>query len=152
VPPTGAISISLPSAYGNMLTNNATCSLIGFQNTNVYCSINTPSRIDIFLNGSELNQNYSYKIDIAGLQNPNVNSSNLTFDVASYFDSDIYQNKKICENQITPPSINVKSIRDCTLQWQPNFYNMYFNATYEFIIGCSDQFRGNSVAYIQLPS
>lgn len=29
---------------------------------------------------------------------------------------------------------------------------MYFNATYEFFVSCSDQFRGDSIAYIKLPS
>lgn len=152
IPPNGALSIGLPSSYGNMVTNNATCTLIGFQNTQAYCQINTPSRIDIYLNGTELDQNYSYKINIKGLQNPNADSSTLFFSVASYFESDIYQNKKICENQIKPPTINVKAIRDCTLEWQPDFSNMYYNATYSFFVSCSDQFRGNSIAYIKLPS
>lgn len=152
IPPNGAVTITLPSSYGNMITNNATCTLIGFQDTNAYCSINTPSRIDIYLNGSELSQNYSYKINVQGLQNPNQDASSMSFIVASYFESDIYKNRKICENQITPPSINVKNIRECTLEWQPDFSNMYYNATYAFYVSCSDQFRGNSIAYIKLPS
>ncbi len=52
IQPNGAVSISLPASYGNMVTNNATCTLIGFQDTSAYCSIDTPSRIDIYLNGS----------------------------------------------------------------------------------------------------
>ncbi len=74
------------------------------------------------------------------------------FKVSSYFESDIYQNKKICENQIKPPAINVKNVRDCTLEWQPDFSNMNYNATYSFFVSCSDQFRGSSIAYIKLPS
>ncbi len=52
IPPSGALSIGLPSSYGNMVSNNASCTLIGFTGTFAYCRINTPSRIDIFLNGS----------------------------------------------------------------------------------------------------
>ena len=85
IPPNGAISISLPASYGNMVTSNATCTLIGFQDTNTYCRIDTPSRIDIYLNGSELSQNTSYKINVKGLQNPNEDSSKLAFMVSSYF-------------------------------------------------------------------
>jgi hypothetical protein len=62
IPPTGSISISLPAGYGDMVANNATCTLSGFEDTFVYCRIGTPSRIDLYLNGSELTQNYSYKI------------------------------------------------------------------------------------------
>lgn len=96
IPPNGAISITIPDSYGNMITNNATCKLIGFESSNTYCAIYTPSRIDIYLNGSELNQNNSYTIKVDGLQNPNSNSSNLIFYVSSYFDNSIYKARKIC--------------------------------------------------------
>jgi hypothetical protein len=52
VPANGAVSITIPTVYGNLITNMATCTLIGFVNTNSYCSILTPSRVDIYANGS----------------------------------------------------------------------------------------------------
>lgn len=52
VPADGAISITIPTVYGNLVTNMATCTLIGFANTNSYCSILTPSRVDIYANGT----------------------------------------------------------------------------------------------------
>jgi hypothetical protein len=152
VPPNGVITITIPAAYGNMISNNAVCTLVGFNNTNVYCKINTPSRIDLYMNGTELSQNTSYKINVQGLQNPNQISSGYLFYVSSYFTNNIYSSYKICENQIVPPSINVKSLRTCTLSWTPDYSNMYYNATYAFIVSCSDQFRGNSVVYFSLPT
>jgi hypothetical protein len=52
VPADGAISITIPTVYGNLVSNMATCTLIGFANTNCYCSILTPSRVDIYANGT----------------------------------------------------------------------------------------------------
>lgn len=52
VPANGAISITIPSVYGNMIDNLATCTLRGFNNTNCYCTINTPYRVDIYMNGT----------------------------------------------------------------------------------------------------
>jgi hypothetical protein len=46
--------------------------------------------VDIYLNGTELSQSYSYKISVNGIQNPNSNSSNLHFIVSSYFTNNIY--------------------------------------------------------------
>jgi len=46
----------------------------------------------------------------------------------------------------------VKAIRACTLSWQPNYSNQGFNATYTFYVSCSDQFRGDSILYINLPT
>jgi hypothetical protein len=59
---------------------------------------------------------------------------------------------KICENQILPPSINIKPLRTCTLGWSPQYYNQNFNASYVFQLSCSDVFRGDSTLYISLPS
>jgi hypothetical protein len=52
VPANGAISITIPTVYGNLVNNMATCTLIGFTNTNCYCSILTPYRVDIYANGT----------------------------------------------------------------------------------------------------
>lgn len=52
VPADGAISITIPTVYGNLVNNMATCTLIGFANTNCYCSIQTPSRVDIYAKGT----------------------------------------------------------------------------------------------------
>lgn len=152
VPADGAISITIPTVYGNLLTNMATCTLIGFANTNCYCSILTPSRVDIYANGTELSPSTTYSIQITGMQNPNVQSSNFVFIVTSYYVSNIYLGLKICENQIVPPAINVKPLRTCTLSWTPQFYNQNFNTTYVFQLSCSDVFRGDSVLYINLPT
>lgn len=88
---------------------------------------------------------------ITGLQNPNVDSSNFVFIVTSYYEENIYLAKKICENQIIPPSITIKPLRTCTLSWTPNYYNQKFNASYAFQLSCSDVFRGDSTLYITLP-
>lgn len=39
IPKNGAISITIPTAYGNMVANGVTCSLVGFGATNAYCLI-----------------------------------------------------------------------------------------------------------------
>ena len=57
VPSDGALSITIPEAYGDLLANQATCTLSGFTGTNCYCRIRTKSRIDIYANGTELDQN-----------------------------------------------------------------------------------------------
>ena len=90
IPVNGAISITIPESYGNMVSNGVTCSLTGFSATNAYCLIQTPSRVDIYLNGSELSQTASYKVTLAGLQNPNEDSSGLIFYMTSYYDDNIY--------------------------------------------------------------
>jgi hypothetical protein len=135
-----------------MVANAATCSLIGFQNTNAYCMINTPYRVDIYPNGTELSSSTTYSIKITGLQNPNVGSSSFVFIVTSYYVSNIYLGLKICENQIIPPAINIKPLRTCTLSWTPQYYNQNFNTSYVFQLSCSDVFRGDSMLYISLPS
>ena len=152
VPADGALSITIPTVYGNLISNMATCRLIGFANTNCYCSILTPSRVDIYANGTELSPGTTYSIQITGMQNPNVQSSSFVFIVTSYYASNIYLGLKICENQIVPPAINVKPLRTCTLSWTPQYYNQNFNSSYLFQLSCSDVFRGDSVLYINLPS
>jgi hypothetical protein len=152
VPANGALSITIPIQYGDMIANGATCQLIGFTGTNCYCKIGTPSRIDIYVNGTELSTTKTYSVSISGLQNPNIDSSNFIFIVTSYYVNNIYLALKICENQILPPSINIKPLRTCTLSWNPQFYNQKFNATYLFQLSCSDVFRGDSSLYISLPS
>lgn len=62
IPANGAITITIPSSYGNMATNNVTCTLRKFTNTNAYCMIQTPSRVDIYANGTEFSQNQSYEV------------------------------------------------------------------------------------------
>lgn len=79
-----------------MIANGATCQLIGFSSTNSYCSIGTPSRIDIFANGTELSTTATYSVSITGLQNPNIDSSNFIFIVSSYYVDNIYLGLKIC--------------------------------------------------------
>ena len=37
-----------------MVDNKATCTLRDFEGTNCYCRIATPSRVDIYANGTEL--------------------------------------------------------------------------------------------------
>ena len=135
-----------------MIANKATCTLIGFTNTNCYCRIATPSRVDIYANGTELSTTTTYSVQVSGLQNPNVQSNSFTFIVTSYYVQNIYLAQKICENQITPPSINIKPLRTCTLSWNPQYYNQKFNTTYAFQLSCSDVFRGDSTLYIALPA
>ncbi len=135
-----------------MIENKATCTLMGFGNTNCYCMINTPYRSDIIANGTELSTTTTYTIQITGLQNPNVDSSNFVLIATSYYVSNIYLGLKICENQIIPPTINIKPLRTCTLSWTPQYYNQNFNTTYVFQLSCSDVFRGDSTLYISLPS
>lgn len=135
-----------------MVANQVTCALKGFQGTTVYCAIHTPSRIDIYANGTEISSSKTYEITVVGLQNPNQDSSTLVFSVNSYYDDNIYTKKIICENSIVPPTINVKAVRTCTLEWTPSYHNRNFNATYVFILSCGDLFRGDSVLYIKLPA
>lgn len=135
-----------------MVTNQATCELIGFTGTNCYCRIATPSRVDIYSNGTELSSSTTYSVKITGLQNPNIDSSNFVFIVTSYYEQNIYLARKICENSIVPPTINVKPLRTCSLSWTPQYYNQKFNASYVFQLSCSDVFRGDSMLYLSLPS
>ena len=135
-----------------MVSNGVTCAIEGFQGTNVYCLIRTPSRVDLYLNGTELSQTSSYKVILSGLQNPNEDSSGLIFYVSSYYDDNIYEGHKICENPVTPPTITVKAVRTCTLSWSASFVNKGYNATYSFVVGCNDLFRGDSKLYISLPN
>ena len=86
------------------------------------------------------------------MQNPNIDSSNFGFIVTSYYEDNIYLSKKICENQIIPPTINIKPLRTCSLSWNPQYFNQNFNASYTFQLSCSDVFRGDSILYIALPS
>jgi hypothetical protein len=79
-----------------MVANGVTCTLVGFGATNAYCLIQTPSRADIYLNGSLITQTASYKVVLEGLQNPNQDSSTLNFYVSSYYDENIYLGHKIC--------------------------------------------------------
>ena len=152
IPPNGAISITIPASYGDMAANGVTCQIQGFEGTNAYCLIETPSRVDIYLNGSELSQTSSYTVILDGLQNPNEDSSSLIFFMTSYFDDNIYENHKICENSVTPPTISVKAVRTCTLSWTSTFSNKNFNGTHQCVVSCDDLFRGQSTLYISLPS
>ena len=79
-----------------MIANKATCTLIGFTNTNCYCRIMTPSRADIYMNGTELSSTSTFSVQINGLQNPNIDSSNFVFFVSSYYSDNIYLGLKIC--------------------------------------------------------
>ena len=135
-----------------MVANGVTCTLVGFSSTNAYCLIQTPSRADIYLNGSLLSQTSSYQVILAGLQNPNQDSSTLMFYVSSYYDENIYLGHKICENSVNPPTITVKALRVCTLSWSDSYVNKNFNASYSFVLSCNDLFRGDSILYIKLPS
>lgn len=152
VPVNGAISITIPSSYGNMVANGVTCSLSGFKSSNIYCLIQTASRVDIYLNGTEISTTSSYKVILSGLQNPNEDSSGLIFYVTSYYTDNIYESYKICESSVTPPTITVKAVRTCTLSWSASYVNKGFNASYSFVMGCNDLFRGESILYISLPS
>lgn len=152
IPKNGAISITIPSAYGDMVANGVTCSLVGFSATNAYCLIQTPSRVDIYMNGSEISKTATYKVVLAGLQNPNQDSSSLIFYVTSYYNDNIYLGYKICENSVTPPTITVKAVRICTLSWSASYVNQNFNASYTFVLSCNDLFRGDSILYIKLPN
>ena len=71
--------------------------------------------------------------------------------MTSYYEENIYLSHKICENQIVPPTINIKPLRTCTLSWTPQYSNQNFNASYVFQLSCSDVFRGDSTLYIKLP-
>lgn len=149
VPVNGALSVTTPAAYGNLLTNNAIC------NTTIpypaYCDISTANRIDIYLNGSVLDQTMTYKLWVTGLSNPNTNNmTNLTFQFTSYFDSNIYQSHRICENPILPPTIMMKSIRTCGFSFNVDFHNSNLDAKYNFLISCTDVIRANSVLYIYM--
>lgn len=152
IPAKGAISITIPTEYGDMVSNGVTCTLVGFESTNAYCLIQTPSRVDIYVNGSELSKTSTYKVILAGLQNPNQDSSSLIFFVSSYFDENIYLGHKICENSVNPPAITVKAVRVCTLSWSASYVNKNYNASYTFVLSCNDLFRGDSILYIKLPS
>ena len=134
-----------------MVANLAKCTLIGFEKTNCYCRIATPSRIDIYSNGTELSTTSEYSVEITNLQNPNIDSSNFVFIVTSYYEDNLYLQHKICENSIVPPTINIKPLRTCTLGWTPQYSNKGFNASYTFQLSCSDVFRGDSTLYISLP-
>ena len=56
IPSDGAVSITIPPSFGDLLANKATCTLTGFETTNCYCKIATRYRIDIYSNGTELEQ------------------------------------------------------------------------------------------------
>ena len=43
-------------------------------------------------------------------------------------------------------------MRTCTLSWSASYVNKDFNASYSFVLGCNDLFRGDSILYIELPS
>ena len=118
----------------------------------MFCAIQTPSRVDIYANGTEIDSTKTYEITLQGLQNPNEDSSGLIFYATSYFSDNIYLGQKICENQVTPPTINVKEVRVCTLSWTPEYFNQGFNASYSFVLSCGDRFRGDSILYITLPN
>jgi len=95
VPVQGALTLTIPSAYGNLLLNNATCS--STLPSPAYCLVATNSRIDLYLNGTVLNPLTTYEVQVIGLVNPNVASMvGLDFTLASYFDNNIYQGHIIC--------------------------------------------------------
>lgn len=150
VPPKAAISITIPIEYGDMRVNNVSCTI------NVpapaYCQINTPSRAEIYLNGTVLSTSTTYTVRLVGLQNPNINVSALEFYVTSYFNNNIYLGQKICENAISVPTVTVKAIRTCGFSVTVDFYNNAYNGTYTFLISCSDVIRMNSKLYVSLPS
>ena len=151
VPVQGAITITVPSAYGNMLNNHATCN-ISLPSPS-YCVVATPNRIDVYLNGTVADPLATYKVQVTGLSNPNVATmTGLDFTLTSYFDSNVYQSHKICENSISPPSIMQKSIRNCGFSLNVDFYNAGYPANYNFLISCTDVIRANSTLYIFLNS
>lgn len=150
VPPNAAISITIPTQYGDMQVNKVTCTIS--LPAPAYCQINTPSRAEIYLNGTVLSTNTTYTVKLVGLQNPNIDVSALQFYVTSYFTSNIYQALKICENAISVPTITVKAIRTCGFSVTVDYYNNGYNGTYTFLISCTDVIRVNSKLYITLPS
>lgn len=147
MPVNGALSITSPTSYGNLITNTAKCNMT--MPYPAYCDISTANRVDIYLNGSVLDQTMTYKIWVTGLSNPNTNNmTGLVFQFTSYFDSNIYRAHKICENPITPPTIMMKSIRNCGFSINLDFHNSGLNAKYNFLISCTDVIRTNSILYI----
>lgn len=149
VPMMGAITITMPSAYGNLLTNGANCS--SSLPAPAFCVIATASRVDLYLNGTVLSPLATYQVRVTGLSNPNVASmTGLSFLLTSYFDSNIYQGHKMCENTIAPPTIIQRSVRSCGFSLNVDFYNSGYNAAYNFLVSCTDVIRANSTLYIYM--
>ena len=46
----------------------------------------------------------------------------------------------------------MKAVRACTLEWSASYANKDFNASYSFVVSCTDLFRGDSILYIVLPN
>ncbi len=76
----------------------------------------------------------------------------LDFTLTSYFDMNIYQGRKICENPIKPPTIMMKSNRTCGFSMNVDFYNTGYNAQYNFLISCTDVIRANTILHIYMHS
>lgn len=54
------------------------------------CKAGAANRIDLFLNGYELDQLSRYSIEIFGVTTLNIDSSALEFTIASYYYNNIY--------------------------------------------------------------
>lgn len=105
--------------------------------------------MDLYANNTWLNPLLTYTVTVTGLSNPNSNT-NQQFILTSYFDSNIYQDRKICENTIQAPTIMIKSVRKCGFSVSLDFHNTNYLASYNFMISCTDVIRVNSILYIYL--
>lgn len=99
IPSDGAISVTFPSPYGNLLNlENTGCSLQGgvfsSLDNKATCKIGASNRVDIYLNGTNLDSLEQYSLTVTGITNPYIdNLETYYFLLTSWYDSNIESGK-----------------------------------------------------------
>jgi hypothetical protein len=153
IPIWGAVSVYFPSTAtfsANLLNLQATCSLLGFDSQPT-CKIGSQNRIDIFLNGFKLDKGALYTLRVFGLNTPNIDSSQLVFTIASYYESNIYLDRKICKTDFQFPLIKSVSIKGCYMQVDTQYQNTLVSSFYTFTFTCMQVIRDDTTLAIRLP-
>lgn len=120
VPGQGAISVTFPLEYQiDLISLKATCAPKDFDLTKAAgiptCRVGAANRVDLYLNGYQLNLITKYSITISGVTTLNLETKSLQFTIASYYYDNIYSNRKICEKKFPFPVLQTIQIKYCQL-------------------------------------
>ncbi|KRW99610.1 hypothetical protein PPERSA_03411 [Pseudocohnilembus persalinus] len=157
VPVNGAVSVFFPETYDiNLLELGASCKIKDFDLDGAggipTCRIGTEKRVDLLLNGYELDQATLYSFEILGVTTLNIDSTGLEFTIASFYTDNIYKNKKICEINFDFPVLTPISSKVCDIISSASVLNTNSLSTYEFQFQCPEPIRADTNLQIQFPT
>ena len=101
------------------------------------------------MNGATLFPQLLYSLILSPLNNPP--SSGLQFSIASYYDSNIYLDRQICQAKFNFPLITQMPVRLCDIFVSAQLLNINLESLYSFTFQCQENIRENTVVEILIP-